>query len=305
MTPIVFYHANCYDGAASAFLFKTYCGEEVALYPIAHGDEFPFDRIENRNVFFLDFSMKYEDMARVAKLATHFTIIDHHEGAQQDIDKLLDHDNVDVYFDLKHSGCILTYIFLLTKRWKSTPYPAPEYLNYIEDRDLWKFKLHDSHTINAGIASFEPSVEGIQEVNRLYSIAQLRFLHERGLVVQDLKKKELNDVVQNSFYIVLDNFLVPAVNCSSKFIISELGEYLSRESPFAAVFYLGSDYKYRVSLRSRIGAINVFEVAKKYGGGGHRNAAGFVIDKKVFDNIIADTKNVCVGPVYVGEQKNA
>jgi len=54
---------------------------------------------------------------------------------------------------------------------------------------------------------------------------------------------------------------------------------LAKESgTFGATYYQDSNMQIHFSLRS-IGDYDVSKIAKQFGGGGHRNAAGYVIDK--------------------------
>lgn len=65
-------------------------------------------------------------------------------------------------------------------------------------------------------------------------------------------------------------------NCPYKFA-SEVGNLLAKLSgTFGATYYHDKDDVVRFSLRS-IGDYDVSAVAKLFGGGGHRNAAGFSI----------------------------
>ncbi len=71
----------------------------------------------------------------------------------------------------------------------------------------------------------------------------------------------------------LDGHKVMAANTACLF--SEVAGKLAEGRPFGAAYFTRSDGKTQWSLRSRDGGVDVSEVAKKRGGGGHRNAAGF------------------------------
>jgi len=73
-------------------------------------------------------------------------------------------------------------------------------------------------------------------------------------------------------------YQVPVVNLSDN--ISEVGNALCKrfpEYPFSVSYCDRSDGQRSWSLRS-IGDFDVSDIAKKFGGGGHRNAAGFTTD---------------------------
>jgi hypothetical protein len=65
-----------------------------------------------------------------------------------------------------------------------------------------------------------------------------------------------------------------AINANSLFA-SELGNQLAEQSgTFALIWQLAGDGEVKASLRSK-GDFDVAAIAARYGGGGHRNAAGF------------------------------
>ena len=65
---------------------------------------------------------------------------------------------------------------------------------------------------------------------------------------------------------------VPCINTTT--LISEIGNAISQDYPFA-MMYFDTEDKRIYSLRSSENGIDVSEIAKKMGGGGHFNAAGF------------------------------
>jgi nanoRNase/pAp phosphatase (c-di-AMP/oligoRNAs hydrolase) len=69
-------------------------------------------------------------------------------------------------------------------------------------------------------------------------------------------------------------YTVPVLN-APHFMASDLAGELSEGHPFAATYYIDSTGKYIYSLRSREGGIDVSDIAKSFGGGGHAAAAGF------------------------------
>ena len=58
--------------------------------------------------------------------------------------------------------------------------------------------------------------------------------------------------------------------------MSEIGARLAPDCDFAMIWYYDhNDKGIRVSLRAFHDAVDVSEISKKYGGGGHKKAAGF------------------------------
>ena len=71
----------------------------------------------------------------------------------------------------------------------------------------------------------------------------------------------------------IDGVRVPAVNVHHK-LSSEAAGALAAGKPFAACYHLAGEYL-NFSLRSDAAGADVAKIAFKYGGGGHKHAAGF------------------------------
>jgi nanoRNase/pAp phosphatase (c-di-AMP/oligoRNAs hydrolase) len=86
-----------------------------------------------------------------------------------------------------------------------------------------------------------------------------------------------NQAHYTSFFIHIGFDRVPVVNATS--LWSEVGEELLKlypEAPFVGCSHTTRDGHEKWSLRSK-GEFDVSAVAREFGGGGHKNAAGFVI----------------------------
>ena len=72
--------------------------------------------------------------------------------------------------------------------------------------------------------------------------------------------------------------------------MSEIGARLAPDCDFAMIWYWDHDEKHtKVSLRAFHEAVDVSEISKKFGGGGHKKSAGFQLPKSkhvedLFDN---------------------
>ena len=62
--------------------------------------------------------------------------------------------------------------------------------------------------------------------------------------------------------------------------MSEIGARLAPDCDFAMIWYWDHDAKHtKVSLRAFHEMVDVSEISKKFGGGGHKKAAGFQLPK--------------------------
>jgi nanoRNase/pAp phosphatase (c-di-AMP/oligoRNAs hydrolase) len=98
-----------------------------------------------------------------------------------------------------------------------------------------------------------------------------------GEVVEDKIRHYVTEVAKNARRVTFEGHNVPLVN-APQVDISELVGFLSAGETFAMGWWQRADGKFSYSLRSR-GDFDVSELAKRHGGGGHRNAAGFLLDR--------------------------
>ena len=74
--------------------------------------------------------------------------------------------------------------------------------------------------------------------------------------------------------------------------MSEIGATLAKDCDFAMIWYYDHDASiYKVSLRAFHDTMDVSEIAKSFGGGGHRKAGGFVLPKSKHPDSIFETND--------------
>ena len=145
MKKLCIYHGNCADGFGAAWVVRKALGEDnVEFYPGKHGEGPP--DCSGRDVIIVDFSYKRPMMMRIAEEANSILVIDHHKTAAESLVDLP--DNVRCYFDMDHSGAMLTWLYYFPNE------EPPKLLKHIEDRDLWQFKLHGTREIQAALFSY-------------------------------------------------------------------------------------------------------------------------------------------------------
>lgn len=256
---IVIYHGGCPDGFTAAWVAWCNWGDTDTEYHEAfHGN--PPPDVTGREVWIVDFSYPRDVIERMAKDAESIRILDHHKSAQEKLGDL-----PYAFFDMSRSGAGIIWDTL------GDPKRRPWIVNYVEDRDLWKFWLPESKAINAWIDIQEKTFDSW---SHLYNEgrAEAAVKGDPVLVSIDAYVREM---VKEARWISFEGFRIPAVNAPYVHI-SELVGKLAEEAPFAMGWSQIRDGKFIYSLRSRgPDAVNVFEIAQRYGGGGHPNAAGF------------------------------
>lgn len=248
---VVLYHADCADGFGAAWaLWKKY--PEARYVPVKHGQP-PPEGLDGAHVVMVDFSYRREVIERLAQSAESLLILDHHVTAQAALAGL-----PYAYFDVKKSGAVLAW------EWTHAE-PVPWLLQYVQDKDLWEWRLPDSREMNAALASYPfdfQAWEGLtQDVLKVEGRAILR--REHSLI---------DKIVEESVLVEFEGETVPAVY--SPVMTSQIGERLCQGFPFCIIWHERDGLRY-FSLRSKSGTADVSAIASRYGGGGHVNAAGF------------------------------
>jgi len=116
--PLCFYHSADLDGKCSAAVVNYYYVKNISgdyrkpvnFFPINYGDKFPWDLVNNHDVFMVDFSLQpYLDMIKLNKVS-NLIWIDHHETAIEE--NLKNGELIKGLCKVGYSGCELTWKFL-------------------------------------------------------------------------------------------------------------------------------------------------------------------------------------------------
>jgi uncharacterized protein len=262
---LVLYHANCLDGFGAAYAAWRKFGDSADYLPVNYGEAPP--KVKGKEVFILDFSYKRDVLLKLAEEAITLRVIDHHKTAAEDIDGL-----PFAKFDMEKSGCVLAW-----EHFHKTV--APDLLQHIQDRDLWIFNYSDTKAICEALRNTVPfDFDAWHHI--VTHIGEDR-LADIGNTLLRVFNNDVENLLPFEHSVSLFGSHGLACNAPPKYA-SELGNRLAlRSGTFGLVyFYAGPTNKspgeWRCSLRS-VGDYDVSVIAKKFGGGGHKNAAGFSI----------------------------
>ncbi len=223
----------------------------------------------------VDFSYKRPVIEEMLKTAKSISIIDHHKSAIEDLMPLevLTTVGMDIrmplyfHFDTNHSGAMLAWNCFHEGK------EPPQLIKHIEDRDLWKFQMEGTREIQAAVFSYPYDFE---TWDWLMLKADLATLRTEGAAIERKHHKDIAEllaVCQRRMTIGGHNVPVASLPYT---LSSDAGNKMAEGEPFAACYYDSADGR-NFSLRSRQEGLDVSEIAKQYGGGGHRNAAGFKV----------------------------
>lgn len=268
---VIIYHGSCPDGFGGAYAAWKKFGSAAEYIPVKHGGPVP-EKLEGRDLFFIDFCYPDAIMSDLAKSATSLTVLDHHEGVRATATK---YPGV---FDTNHSGATIAWSYFHPET------PVPTLLRYVEDGDLYRFVLPDARRILAYAYTTTDSFASFSEKNIEHwdmLVRELEDPHERerilatGAHFEQFHTHIVENGIRHAELVQFEGYECYLTGSTSEFR-SDVGNRLARlKPPFSLI--ISADAKgLRVSLRGD-GSVNVANIAQKYGGNGHPNSAGFEI----------------------------
>lgn len=262
MNKAILYHHPCADGMTAAYVAWKKFGSEAMYYPMSYGDKIP--DIKNKTVYLLDFSFKREQMLEAAAIADKVIVLDHHQSAEEELAPLLKDGTIDGEFDMVRSGAGMTWDYFFQGQ------PRPEIVNYVEDRDLWLYKLHMSMEVGFAVFSYAYSFENWE---KLFN-EEIGALATEGAPILRKHLKDCEELLENASKMRIGGYTVPAINVNYTYG-SDVANMLSRGHPFAAYYWMNKNMDYVFGLRSQPDGADVAKIAQLFGGGGHKHASGF------------------------------
>lgn len=255
------YHGNCADGFGAAWVVRKALGD--IDFVGAKYQEPPPD-VTGKDVVMVDFSYKRPVLLEMAEKANSILILDHHKTSAEDLVDLP--ANVTAKFDMNRSGAMLTWEHFFPGE------APPPLLLHIEDRDLWRFALQNTRQIQANVFSFPYD---FQVWDTLMAAAPAALAAE-GEAIERKHFKDIRELLGvTTREMVIGGHRVPVANLPYT-MSSDAGHEMAKGRPFAACYWDTPEGRV-FSLRSNDEGVDVSEVAKQYGGGGHRNASGFKV----------------------------
>lgn len=266
--PIVIYHGNCADGFSAAWCFWHKYGEACEYVAGVYQQQPP--DVTGRCVYLVDFSYKRSVVLNMLEKATHIVLIDHHKTALEDLAGI-ESDKWSTFTDLDRSGATLAWDFLFPGE------PRPLLLGHVEDRDLWRFKLPGTREIQASVFSYAYTFE---QWDKFMAAGQVELLQMTvsGAAIERKHHKDIAELVKVcQRRMKIGGHDVPVASLPYT-LSSDAGHLMATGEKFAACYW-DTETGRTFSLRAADGGMDVSEVAKGYGGGGHAKAAGFTVPR--------------------------
>lgn len=280
-----FYHNPDFDGHCSGAIVKKKF-DECEMIGINYGDEFPWGDIEpNETVYMVDFALQpFDDMVKLNKVSD-LKWIDHHSSAIEEYNK--SGIEIEGLRDINFAGCELTWKYLFNDK-------LPKVVSLLGRFDVWKHnESEDIVPFQYGMQQFEDtSPDNTKFWSQFLGQGFKDFIDQDDAVIkkivedgrliwkyQDAKNTKMCD--HQSFETILDGHKAIALNAG--LVGSQLFDSIYDKSVHEIMmpFYRKQGY-WNVSIYAPDNGIDCGKLAKKYGGGGHKGAAGFQCKKLPF-----------------------
>ena len=271
---IVCYHKNCPDGIGGLWVANHY--QEIPIhYPLPAGENPEIDQLEEKRILFVDVCPQVHFILSTIHTAKKITILDHHKTSKEMVDTIVRENipNLEVVFDMERSGARIAWDYFFPAS------PCPFFIQYIEDKDLWKWKLEFSQEINFALQDHL----NLKEFTCFFQQEKTSF---QTLLKEGEALKEKNDekiklissqAIKGSFHCDEQTYHVMIVENADRSLTSDVGNYLCESYPeidFAVITFQKPEY-YSVSLRGIKGKCpDLSKIAEHYGGGGHESSSG-------------------------------
>lgn len=281
---IEIWHHDDADGRSSARIVanREKCYNKKCFVELDYTDPLPFNRLsKDKTVYIVDYSFKestYKDLQKIIKMSKDVIWIDHHQSSVQLIEEHPELDELRGIVMNGISGAGLSYmycngIFDLKD--------CPLFIRYISDFDTFTFKLgQDSKYFILGLQTNEygPLDKIWEQLEKDTKNELVLELIEKGKIIEKYRQEENKDYLKKySFETTFDGKKTLVINIRS---FSDIFGDKINDYDFVLLFWFDGKL-FNHSIYSNKPDIDCSKIAAKYGGGGHKGAAGFTSDKMI------------------------
>jgi len=265
MKPICFYHDDM-DGRCAGAIVNL-AVPDLELRAIQYGDAIELDDVRGRRVYMVDFCLQpFELMEELQGAADYLVWIDHHKSA-------IDTARVRGFYSggvlsIKWAACELAWAEFNPRM------PTPRAVRLLGRYDVWDHSDPATLPFQYGmrVGSASPSEAWWWEM--LFKDEDLEGFLSSGHSILRYIEFHNAECAGDAFEVVLDELRCIAMNRMRE--NSKLFDTVYDPDRHDAMLTFGwRDGQWTFSLYSTREDVDVSEVAKRYGGGGHKGAAGF------------------------------
>lgn len=290
-----FYH-NDLDGRCAGAIVAQYTGNynPENYFEVDYVMELPIDKVSDGElVFFVDYSFKENTIHVLDNLISRncdVVWIDHHTSS---INLQEQHKELKLINGIRQegiSGAGLTYMYCHNKSFDEIPY----YVKLVSDYDCWQYKYEpDTTYFKLGIET-----EPYDALDKVWTkLADQDYLYrlcggfiEKVPMSQTKTGKIIKQYIDQNNKYYREHFAyeteIEGLKClvvNKKTNSWVFGEKYN-DYPIVMVWAFNGE-KYTYSIFSSNPNVDCSKIAEKYGGGGHKGAAGFSSDELLFKKI--------------------
>lgn len=285
----VFYHESDMDGWCSGAIIAKYTNNynKEDYIPIDFNkhkiSNYPLETIQkNEPVYISDLSFTEDTISVLDKLINicgeNLYWNDHHKSSIELCNKFVYLKNIKGIRSSEKSGAYLT--------WKCFFPDAliPMAVKYVSDWDTFTHKFGDTTRyfkfgIDADISYRSPLSIQWKKLLSDYDTPYLCDIIKSGTIIDNYVKIDYKETLKsNVFETELDGYIIAVVNRSCSSLI--FGDLYNKYPIVSTFSYDGDNWKY--SLYSSDKNVDCEAIARKYGGGGHKGAAGFSTKELIY-----------------------
>lgn len=272
---MICFHHNDLDGRCAGAIVRSFWKNhaddgyvEEKYIELDYKDKIPITKIHfGEQIILVDFSFKPDQMKKVLELTKKVIWIDHHITAKdypyQHLDGLRD------FKDKSMSGCELTWKFFYPHK------SMPRAVEFIGDYDKWAlkyqpecFQFYEGLKMEVTIpqsALWTHLFDGNKDIEREILIQGKSAIRYRDNYCDKICADFGYEIEWEEYKAFATNFY--------QFGSKGFGKRMEKYD--FCIGYIHDGEKFTVSLYS-VKDVDVSQICKKYGGGGHKEAAGFV-----------------------------
>lgn len=297
----VIYHKNCMDGFTGFFLLTltNKIHHRAIIYPDVPSANSSPPNIDNKNVIIIDVAYKKNIISDIINKAKKMTFIDHHISIRDDILSLNISYPHEIIYDEKKSGASLVWNYFFSHKTKKIPF----FIKYIEDNDIGAWKLKYTIPFMSALEVKYPTIptkENLAHWENLFNKQEVAKLIKKGktyaeyrdyLIDQNVKKYSLESFPGEKLYsmhpIIFKSpgqYRVVVYNGGGCPSTSHLSiKFLQKVNCDFIIFWVLNMDRKEYVLQFRSNKVDVSEIAKLFGGGGHKLASACSIPENKFN----------------------
>jgi nanoRNase/pAp phosphatase (c-di-AMP/oligoRNAs hydrolase) len=278
-----YYHKVDWDGHSAAAVIKHFVPDAV-LKPFNYDMEFPLEEVtEDDTVYFVDISLPISTLLELCSKVKKVIVIDHHASFIKEVlGNIKRPENLTLFLDPTLAGCELAWLYCGEGHSLGIP---PRSIRLLGQYDAWrnfpdKMKVYDVQwddvmAFQYGMRKFLLDSDFFREnimFEQEITISDILTVGESILGYQDTQ----NQIAMKwSFDRKIEGYKCLCLNTG----LRNSQVFMSKWDPEKYDIMLPFSYdgdKWSYSAYSTKAEVDCGEFAKKFGGGGHKGAAGFV-----------------------------